>query len=367
MAEALLRFSISKKYQGFSLECEARFEAGITGVFGHSGSGKTTLLNCISGLSDPDKGYVCALGESLYSSSENVNIPPEQRQFGYMSQEASLFPHLNVEDNILYGYKLTQPRRRRIQPDKLIDLFNLNHLTRRSIRNLSGGERQRVALARALATSPKLLLLDEPLASVDMRMRGLIIRYLKRVWRELGTPMVFVSHSISEVLCLVGEVLVLREGRAVIQASALQALVHPDTRALPEYQALENIIEATICDDINLAGLSRIRVGDSYIVVPELPGRDGEVITVSIRAGDIMLALDKPSRISAQNILRGVVEEVHTVASRVLVYVDVGTRLVVEVTPSALQSLRLTTGREIFAVIKSSSIVMLEPSSPNQC
>ena len=144
-----------------------------------------------------------------------------------MFQEAALFPHMNVRENLMYGYKLTPAERRTTRPEHLVELFRLSPIMDRGVANLSGGERQRVALARALATSPKLLLLDEPLASLDVGFQGIIMEYLKRVWRELRTPMVYVSHSISEVMSLAESVLVLSDGRPVVHARPSKALVHP--------------------------------------------------------------------------------------------------------------------------------------------
>ena len=308
MADELLRFDIIKKYSGFSLNCEALFYSGVTGIFGPSGSGKTTLLNCISGFDAPDKGFVYLSGEPVYSYEEGLNLPPEKRNFGYVAQDTPLFPHLSVLDNILFGYKLTDSRSRKIDPKNLIKLFDLGHLTSRSSKNLSGGERQRVALARALATSPRLLLLDEPFSSIDVGMRGVTIRYLKSVWRELGTPMIFVSHSISEVLSLAEDVLILRDGQKVLQAPAAKALAHPSVGHIAELQSFENIIDGKVVEDGDTGkiGLSQIQVGNTSIFVPKLTGViQGDTITISIRAGDIIVALDNPSRISAQNIVRG--------------------------------------------------------------
>ena len=360
MDGSLLTFSIAKRYPDFALECEASFGAGVTAVFGPSGSGKTTLLNCIAGLTTPDRGEIRVLGETVYSSQGHRNLAPEKRGFGYVFQDSALFPHMSVWENIRYGYKLTPPERRNTDPEALVDLFQLSTLLDRNTSSLSGGERQRVALARALATSPRLLLLDEPLASLDMGFRGIMIRYLKRIWRELRTPMVYVSHSISEVMALAQDTLVLNQGKPVVQCRPAQALVHPSVGALADYATLENLLEAEVVSQQGDDGMAVLGLGSVRLIAPDVSGIPGDVVSISIRAGDIILALEVPSKVSAQNTLRGTVEEVHAMGSRVLVYVDVGTRLVAEITPGALRDLDLKAGQQVYLIIKSTSIMALE-------
>ena len=227
MTTPTLSFSLTKRYPGFALECEADFASGRVAIFGPSGSGKTTILDAVAGLTQPDAGEVRIAGETVFSSELRCNLPPEKRRIGYVFQDSALFPHMSVRDNILYGHRLTAAERRKLRPGQLVELLALGALLDRSVTGLSGGERQRVALARALATSPDLLLLDEPLAALDVGFRGTIIRYLKRITRELGTPIVYVSHSMSEVMALAEDVLVVDGGRKVVQAHPSIALAHP--------------------------------------------------------------------------------------------------------------------------------------------
>ena len=358
--ESLLTFSVTKRFPGFSLECEAAFDSGVAGILGPSGSGKTTLLNCIAGFTTPDEGMIEVAGRVVFSTPRGVNVPPEKRRFGYVTQESALFPHMNVLENIMYGYRLTPPQRRRIDPAQLVELFQLSSLVDRRVTNLSGGERQRVALARALATSPNLLLLDEPLASLDGGFRGVIIEYLKRVRREFGTPMLYVSHSISEVMALAETALVLIEGKPLVHARLSQVLVHPGVADVADYATLENLVEAEVLSGGRDDGLAELKVGDTRLLAPYPHSRAGDVVIVSIRAGDIIVSLDVPSGISARNIVGAVVTEIHLVGPRVLVYADVGTRLVVEVTPGALRELDLREGQEVYLIIKTNSIMVLD-------
>ena len=360
MNKPLMTFNIAKHFQGFSLECEATFEAGITAIFGPSGSGKTTLLNCIAGLVTPDEGEIEVLGRTIYSSSRRKNLPPEKRRFGYVFQDSALFPHMSVRDNIMYGYKLTPARHRKTDPEQLVELFQLSPLMDRRVTHLSGGERQRVALARALATSPELLLLDEPLASLDGGFRGVIIEYLKRIWRELGTSMIYVSHSISEVMALADTTLALFDGKPIVHEKTSLVLVHPRVADIADYPTLENMLEAKVVSRQTDERLAELEVGDVRLLTPDVYSQPGDVVMVSIRAGDVILTLDMPTRMSARNVIPARIEEIHVLGHRVLVFADVGVRLIAEITPSALKDLDLKQGQQIYLIIKTNSIVVMD-------
>ena len=365
MTESVLSLKVGKRFPGFSLECEAIVEDGVTALFGPSGSGKTTLLNCIAGVISPDEGRIEALGRVLYSSADGARVPPEKRRFGYVLQEPALFPHMNVWGNVVYGYDLTRRQDRRLEPDQLMELLQLGPLRERDVRTLSGGERQRVALARALAVSPDMLLLDEPLASLDWAMRGVIIRYLKQIRVELGTPMLYVSHSISEVLALADTTIVVSGGKIVAQGPTSRVLVDPTLSHVAELATLENLFEAEVSSTHAAEGLAEIRVGDATLLASDVHAAPGESIMVSIRAGDVILSLDIPLRTSARNAIRAVIDEIHPLGQRVLVYTDIGTRLMVEITPGALTDLQLEVGQVVYAVIKANSIMIMDPAAPH--
>ena len=357
----VLSFSFVKRFPGFRLECEGAFESGVTGIFGPSGSGKTTFLNCIAGLESPDEGEIQVMGRTVYSSTDRKREPPERRRFGYVFQDAALFPHLTVRQNIHYGWKLTAPESRRLDPERLVELFRLEGLIDRRVGNLSGGERQRVALARALATSPVLLLLDEPVASLDAVLRGVVLGYLKQVWRELGTPTLYVSHSISEMMALAEDVLVLHQGRPVAFGPSAQVLVHPEVSKIADYAGLENLVEAEVLSSHGDGGLSALRLGEVQLLASGVHRGTGEAVMVAIRAGDIILSLDVPHGISARNVVPAVISEIHHLGPRVLVYVDLGAVLAVEITPDAMEQLSLREGQAVYLIIKANSILVLDP------
>ena len=183
-----ISFDIQKRFPAFTLDCAADFPAGATAVFGPSGSGKTTLLDSIAGMASPDSGEIMVGGSPVFSAAQRIDLPPERRRFGYVFQHGALFPHMTVRQNVMYGYKLTPLESRRLDPGDVSTLLGIDRLMDRRVTNLSGGERQRVALARALAASPRLLLLDEPMASLDAASRASIIAYLKRGIGSFGNP-----------------------------------------------------------------------------------------------------------------------------------------------------------------------------------
>lgn len=360
MTDPIATIDIVKRYAAFTLECAVTFRAPVTSIFGPSGHGKTTLLNCIAGLARPDDGVITVLGTTVFSAADRTRVPPEKRRFGYVFQDAALFPNMNVRKNVLYGYNITPPALRDANPDQLFDLFDLENLLDRRVDTLSGGERQRVALARALASSPRLLLLDEPLASIDAAFKGVIIRYLKRVRNDLGTPMIYVSHSVSEVVALAEDMLVLSKGRPVAQGPPSDVLVQPGVGAMTDYGALENLLDASVVDLAPEQGLTTVDVGGVTLAAPYADASAGDLVTVSIRAGDIILTLDVPSRISAQNILQGTIAELHVHGPRVLARVDVGVELVVELTPRAVTDLALRSGLPVYLIVKSNSVLVLD-------
>ena len=362
MGDAALEVRVRKSYPALTLEVEASIPHGITAVFGPSGSGKTTLLNSIAGLVAPDEGSIVLGGRTLFASPGRVDLRPESRRVGYMFQESLLFPHRSVWQNILFGYDLTPPEQRRIQPERLVQLLDLEALVDRRPANLSTGEAQRVALARALATSPELLLLDEPLASLDLSLRGRILRYLKDVYRELGIPMVYVSHNISEVLAIADRALVISRGRQLAFDHPRRVLLNPFVHSLVEAESLENLLDVTVSGRGPGDSLVAAALGDSTLWIPAVPPHvgDGDVISVAIRAGDIIVAVDRPRGISARNILEGRIQSVHRIGGAVMLYADVGAPLLVEITPEALESLELREGQEVFLVIKSNSIMVLD-------
>jgi molybdate transport system ATP-binding protein len=226
----MLSVEVDKRLGNFSLS--ARFESGggVTALFGPSGAGKTTLANAIAGLIAPDRGHVAVDGTVLFDSERRIDLPPHRRQIGYIFQEGRLFPHLSVKHNLVYGRRMRGLPADAKQLERIVSLLDIGHLLDRRPGKLSGGERQRVAIGRALLTRPRLLLLDEPLASLDTRRKREILPYLERMRDEVGVPMVYVSHQAAELRRIATAVVRLEAGR-VAAAGGIELLDTADADA----------------------------------------------------------------------------------------------------------------------------------------
>lgn len=213
---SLLEFRCRLHYaSGFELDAEWASDARVTAVYGPSGSGKTTILSLIAGLRTPERGHIRLGGRVLFDDSKNVNLPPESRSVGYVFQQHLLFPHLTARDNLLYGWKRRQPAKRSIEPAAVIEVLELGELLDRLPSTLSGGQCQRVALGRALLCTPEILLLDEPLASIDDGLRQQVLGYIEQVLERWNIPTLYVSHDAGEVGRLADSIVQLRHGRVV--------------------------------------------------------------------------------------------------------------------------------------------------------
>ncbi|MGC2813505.1 MAG: molybdenum ABC transporter ATP-binding protein [Bradyrhizobium sp.] len=209
----MLRVDISKQLGDFSLQASFASEGRVTGLFGASGAGKTSLINMIAGLLKPDRGVVTLDGETLDDTSARVHVPPHRRRIGYVFQDARLFPHLDVRQNLDYGRRMNRLADDSAQRKRVVELLDIGDLLGRRPGQLSGGERQRVAFGRALLSKPRLLLLDEPLGSLDEGRKVEILPYLVRLRDEAGIPMVYVSHDAAELRQLATQIVLLRRGQ----------------------------------------------------------------------------------------------------------------------------------------------------------
>ena len=348
----LLDFDLKLRRGDFDLEVAAQFFEGITAVFGSSGAGKSTLLACLAGMITPDAGHISMGGEVLFSSSAGVHPAPQSLRIAMVFQDGMLFPHKTVRQNIEYGYRLTNPELRVIDPDELCDFLEIHNLMHRYPTTLSGGERQRVALARGVAMSPRLLLLDEPVASLDIRLRNEVVSYLKRVHERYDIPMVYVSHSLSDVMALARTVLVLERGRVKSFGPVVDLVAEMASTTRMGWYDIDNLFVGTVSET------GTVSIGEVELVCHTSAYFVGQQVTASISASDIILALNCPDGISARNILRGVVQRIEVGEFAAFAFVDAGAEFVVELTPEAVEVLDIKPGQDVHMIFKTSSITV---------
>lgn len=339
----------------FRLEARFQSEGRLTALFGPSGSGKTTLVNIIGGLIRPSAGRVSVKGRALVDTQQGIFVPRHRRRIGYVFQEARLFPHLNVRQNLLFGRWFT-PRREQIADfDGIVELLGIGHLLSRWPLTLSGGERQRVAIGRALLSDPHLLLLDEPLASLDEERKAEIYPYIERLRDEGNVPMVLVSHSVPEIARLATSIVVLNDGQVTAFGPASDILKH--ARLFPRTGPAETgaLVEARVLRHEEAYGLTVLQAAAGTLTVSRLDLPVGASVRVRLRARDIILSLIPPESVSALNVLPGIISALEdSSGASVDVTLDCGgDSLVASVTRKSAERLGLKVGLPVHALIKS--------------
>ena len=352
----MLSLRLNRQLAAFDLEVEVECRYPVTAIYGPSGAGKTSLLNMVSGLMRPDRGRIELDGEVLFDDAAGIDRPPEARRLGYVFQDDLLFPHLSAGENLRFGYDLLPPEERRFEPDRICELLEIGGLLDRRPATLSGGERQRLALGRALLASPRLLLMDEPLASLDRGLKSRIIPYLRHVRSDLGIPILYVSHSAAEILELTGQVIVLDGGRVVAHGDFFRVASDPRVLRLVDEFGFENVLPVEILPGEGAGDACLARCGGQLLRIPHCGRPPGTRLFVGLRADDVILARTRPQGLSVRNALRGTVTEISAVGATRLVYVDVGRRLAVKVTPEAVAELGLAPGQEVFCLVKTHSL-----------
>lgn len=357
--------TVALRHRFPELEIDIAFTAptpGVTVLFGPSGSGKSTVIAAASGLLRTDSHHVSLDGEVLADSGHRVWLPPERRRIGLVFQDARLFPHMNVEANLRYGLRRAPPGQ--IRFDDVVELLGIAHLLSRAPHTLSGGEKQRVGIGRALLSQPRLLLLDEPLASLDDARRADILPYLLRLKSHLALPMIYVTHSQPELSLLADHVVLLEDGK--LQASGPLAEIAADASLkLAARDDAGTVLELKVESHDPARQLTRIANPDLAFSVPLLARSPGEKVRVRIPAREIILAGEVPRSISVHNALEGTVRRVVEDRTRHAAMVEVllgETVLLARVTPDAVGRLALLPGAPVVALVKSTSVDVLTPS-----
>jgi molybdate transport system ATP-binding protein len=350
-----LTVDIERKLGAFQLKTAFEAGEGITALFGRSGAGKTSVVNAIAGIVRPDRGRIEIGGEALFDSERGIDVPTSRRRIGYVFQEGRLFPHLNVQQNLRYAGLFsggTPPS----EFAHVVELLGLKDLLERRSGNLSGGEKQRVAIGRALLSRPRLLLLDEPLASLDAHRKSEVMQYIELLRDEIMIPIVYVSHAVEEVVRLADTVVLLSAGAVAAVGAAEDVMGRSDLRSA----AFEGgaVIDARVVGQDMQHDLATLAFEGGTLVVTNVDALIGEPVRVRIRARDVSIALKRPEAISIQNILAGTVREVSPERGGVVdVAIAVGSALLrSRVTQRAADQLGLAPGLAVHALVKAVSL-----------
>ncbi len=342
------------------LRIRARFatEPGrITGLFGRSGSGKTSIVNMIAGLLRPDRGRIESDGRTIFDSSAGIDLAPERRRIGYVFQEDRLFPHLSGRRNLLYGRRFVPERERFVTLEQVVDVLGIGHLLDRRPAAMSGGERQRVALGRALMAQPRVMLLDEPLASLDAARKEDVLPFIERLRDEFAIPMVYVSHAMEEIVRLADRVALLSDGAVVATGPTEEVMSRLDLRPLTGRYEAGAVIATRVASHDDAFRLTVLAFAGGELRVPRLDVPVGTSLRVRIRARDVSLALAPPRGISVLNVLPGTVREIgDETESQVDLLIDVGVPLWARITRKSLHDLGIEVGRRVYALIKAAAV-----------
>lgn len=343
----------------FSLDADLSLpDHGVSALFGHSGSGKTTLLRILAGL-ERAPGAVIAVGDETWQDdARGVYVPTHRRGIGYVFQEASLFEHLDVRANLEFGLKRLPREARRFEIGPVTELLGIEHLLKQRPATLSGGERQRAAIARTLLASPRLLLMDEPLAALDMKRKQEILPYLERLHEELALPVVYVSHSADEVARLADYLVVLEQGRVLASGPLSETLARLDLAANFDDDA--GVMIETVLAGRDADGLSRLAFPGGELLVGRRDAAVGSRVRCRIHARDVSLALERPRGSSITNILPAVVDAVGPAAApgQVLVRLKIGeTALLAHITERSRRELGVEPGLALWAQVKAVALL----------
>ena len=355
----MLEVDIEHRFGAFTLDAHFRSGRGLTAVLGRSGAGKTSIVNAIAGLIRPRRGRIVIDGSVLLDTERGICTPSHRRRVGYVFQEGRLFPHLSVRHNLMFGHWFAPGRERRgAHFDDVVDLLGIAALLDRRPARLSGGEKQRVAIGRALLSSPRLLLMDEPLASLDGRRKDEILPYLERLRDEARVPIVYVSHSVAEVTRLATTIVLISEGQVRAVGPVQEVMGRAELYPLTGRFEAGALLAVRVAAHDPRWSLTELVGSFGRLVVPLLDAPVGTALRVRIRARDVTLAATAPSGISALNVLAGRVERLVPIEDGAIeVQLRLGDeRLLARVTRRSSEALGLAPGREVFAVIKTVAI-----------
>jgi molybdate transport system ATP-binding protein len=354
----MISFDCRLERPDFTFDAAFEADAGVTALFGPSGSGKSTAIRLIAGLEAPTRGRIVVNGETLLDTAAAIATKPHARRIGLVFQDALLFPHLSVRQNLTYGRWFTPRAERRIDLETVVEVLGIGHLLKRRPGTLSGGERQRVAIGRALLTSPRLLLMDEPLASLDTARKLEVLPFIERLRDEFAIPIIYVSHAVDEVARLAAHVVRLEQGRVAAAGTPAAVLTPTTVAASADRFAAVSFITGTGARVVPQFGVTVLHHPAGEIVVPGIVEDSGPV-RVAIRATDVTLAVGRPGQISVRTLLAGrIVAMDRGEGPLALATVELvgGERLVAYLTRLAVDDLGLDVGDDVTALVKAASV-----------
>jgi len=360
MPEPLLQANCQARLGDFELDVQFELQPAFAALFGPSGCGKTTTLKLLAGLLRPHRGMLRIAGRTVVDTGRGVFVPPEARDVGLVFQDARLFPHLSVRDNLLFGQKKRAAAQQPMAFDRVVQLLGIGHLLQRRPRSLSGGETQRVAIGRALLAGPRLLLMDEPLAALDMPAKLAILSELQNIHREFGMPILYVSHDLGTVMNIASQVLLMRQGKIIRSGPAAEVLQDVGSSSLSPREKVRNVIEATVLAHNEAACTTCIEVNGAELHLPLLEEPPGQKIRLQLPASEIILAAEEPRGLSARNVLPGEITAIKRLGQRVFVTVHAGYPWLVEIVEGTVRALDLRVGKRVFLVIKATGFRRME-------
>lgn len=352
-----LSVALSHQFPGFTLQVNFTAPPGLTALFGKSGSGKTSVINAVAGLLQPDQGRITADNITLLDTSAAINLPPHRRRLGYVFQDARLFPHLSVRQNLTYGrwFAAKTPNLKNGDPnfDDIIDLLDLNALLNRRPTALSGGEKSRVAIGRALLSNPALLLMDEPFAALDEARKAELLPYIETLRDQTQIPILYVSHALAEVARLATTLVVLDQGRTLRAGPAADLLADPDLAPSLGIRDAGAVLTATVTAQ-DPDGLTKLHTQGGPLWLPKIAAAPGTKLRIRIAAQDVILSRQRPEGLSALNILQATVVEIRLSDDGALIQLGLGPEhLLARITHRSAEALSLAPGQTVFAIVKS--------------
>ncbi len=355
---AMLDVRITRRQGAFALDVDLAAGPGVTALFGPSGSGKTSVIDMVAGLSRPDQGRIAVDGRVLFDSRAGVDLAPERRRLGYVFQDARLFPHLSVLANLRFGMDRVPAAERSVAVGDVVDVLGIGHLLDRRPARLSGGEKQRVAIGRALLASPRILLMDEPLAALDMGRKDELLAFIAGMAGRFAMPILYVSHAVDEVLRLADTLVLMEAGRVAASGPVEDILSRADLRHLTGRGEAGAVIRAEVRGHDPGCGITALAFAGGTLLAGPVDLPVGAAVRVRIHARDVALALVPPTDISVRNILEGRVVSVTPAAGHVVdVMLDCGGAVIwSQITALAQSQLKLVPGGRAFALLKAVTV-----------